>query len=43
MPELQGSHALEDGEGAPAAVREREDGMGRKGKGAGAAIYRAEL
>jgi hypothetical protein len=33
MPELQGSHAMEDGEGVPAAVRESEDGVGEEGKG----------
>jgi hypothetical protein len=31
--ELQGSHAMEDGEEAPAAVRERENGVGEKRAG----------
>jgi hypothetical protein len=33
--ELQGSHAMEDGEGAPAAVRERENGVGEKKRAGG--------
>jgi hypothetical protein len=31
--ELHGSHAMEDGEEAPAAVRERENGVGEKRAG----------
>jgi hypothetical protein len=33
--ELQGSHAMEDGDGAPAAVRERENGVVEKKRAGG--------